>query len=62
MFKIICKCGNEVSLNPEPEEELDEERSGYYVRSGHLPMTFFEEHDVVGISCDKCRNCVYMFV
>ena len=62
MFKIICQCGNQIELKPKDGEELNEERDSYYASSSVLSITLWQEHDVVGISCDKCKASIYTFV
>ena len=63
MFRIICEnCNNQINLKPLAGEELDEERDSYYAPSATKRMSLWQEHDVVGIKCDKCKASVYTFV
>ena len=63
MFKIICgNCNNTMNLQPEKGEQPDVEKDAYYASSANETITLWQEHDVVGFSCDKCDNSIYTFV
>lgn len=64
-MKIVCGCGNEVELDTVDgdtgqQTETDEER-GQYARVDISKLRFWQEHDVVGLSCEKCEKGIWLF-
>lgn len=62
-MKIICDCGNETIFN-EINEDTGEKNN--YTEGEGLYVTidgfrFWEQHDVVGIVCEKCDKDVWLF-
>jgi len=62
-MKIICDCGNEVNL-VEPndgEERILDEEMGVYVTEDNSTFDFWQQHDIVGMVCNKCKKAIWMF-
>lgn len=64
-MKVVCDCGNESELNTidadTGEENVVCEDEGQYARLKPKTFTFWEEHDKVGVACDKCEKGVWLF-
>ena len=64
-MKIICDCGNETAFNTIDEdtgfENAIDETNGQYITLKPDTFTLWEQHDVVGIKCDKCDKAFWMF-
>ena len=62
-MKLICDCGNEEEFNTIDEETGEEEMfiedEGQYARIDNF--RFWEQHDQVGIVCEKCGKSIWMF-
>jgi hypothetical protein len=62
-MKIICECGNEAKLNTTDVDTGEEteftEGEGQYATVD--TFTFWQQHDVVGVVCDKCEKALWMF-
>ncbi|MFR2887957.1 MAG: hypothetical protein ACLTDM_07175 [Clostridium butyricum] len=62
-MKLICDCGNEEEFNTIDEETGEEglffEDEGQYARIDNF--RFWEQHDQVGIVCEKCGKSIWMF-
>jgi len=62
-MKVICTCGNEVNLiepNDGESRTISVEK-GMYVTTDNSTFDFWQEHDVVGIVCNKCEKAIWMF-
>lgn len=64
-MKIVCDCGNETEFNTIDEDTGEEseitEGEGQYVTVDISKISFWEQHDVVGIVCKKCDKSVWLF-
>lgn len=62
-MKLICECGNEDIFNTIDDESGEQTRvtdeEGQYATINKF--TFWETHDVVGITCDKCGKAIWVF-
>jgi hypothetical protein len=62
-MKIICDCGNEEEFNTIDKETGQPTRitedEGQYATIENF--RFWEEHDVVGIVCEKCGKSIWIF-
>jgi len=59
-MKIICDCGAETELIK--GDNSFESDNGIYVTENKRDISLWEEHDVVGIVCNKCKESVWLFV
>jgi len=60
-MKIICDCGAVIDLI-EDEDDGYESDNGIYATPSSRDIRFWEEHDVVGIVCERCKKAVWTFV
>lgn len=61
-MKLICSCGNETNLiEPDDGEDHSISEEGIYVIQDKDTFRFWEQHDTVGIVCDKCDKAIWMF-
>ena len=64
-MKIICDCGNEMEFDTIDEETGEQttitEGEGQYATIDYSKFGFWEEHDVVGIVCNKCNKAIWLF-
>jgi hypothetical protein len=58
-MKLICDCGVELNFRIKDEKDKDEFDAVYAKTEGR--MTLAGEHDVVWISCDKCKKSIYIY-
>ena len=62
-MKIICDCGNEAIFNEINEDTGEKndytEDEGLYVTIDG-DFSFWEQHDVVGIVCNKCNKNIWL--
>lgn len=63
--KITCDCGNEMKFNTIDKETGKEaevvEDEGQYATADKSKYSFWEQHDVVGISCEQCDKAIWFF-
>ena len=62
-MKLICDCGNEQEFNTIDKEtgqpnKITEDEGQYATIDG---FEFWQQHDVVGIVCDKCKKAIWLF-
>lgn len=64
-MKIICDCGNESIFNTINEDTEEEntfyEDEGQYATMKPDTFGFWQQHDQVGIFCEKCNKAVWLF-
>lgn len=60
-MKIVCECGNEASFDTNGEETEYDEDEGQYATLKPLTLSIWQDHDVVGIYCNKCDKGVWVF-
>jgi len=62
-MRIICDCGNEAEFNTIDEDtgkqtEITENEGQYVTIKG---FDLWQQHDVVGIVCQKCGKAIWLF-
>ena len=60
-MKVICDCGAVIDLIEDVDDECESEY-GTYVTESSGDIRFWEEHDIVGIVCERCKKAVWTFV
>ena len=64
-MKLVCDCGNEVEFNTVYEDTGEQtsttEDEGQYATIDSSKFNLWEQHDVVGIVCEKCDKAIWIF-
>lgn len=62
-MKIICNCGNEAEFNTIDKDTGKQtsitEGEGQYATVERFD--FWQQHDVVGVVCEKCGKAIWLF-
>lgn len=64
-MKIVCECGNEAEFNTKDEDTGEQnsytEDEGQYATVDISKFRFWQQHDVVGVVCEKCEKDIWLF-